>query len=161
MNYYAHYSSPIGSLTLTSTETALTGLWMESQKNFPSVLGLQSDGLPVLRQAECWLDRYFSGEKPDPAEIPVALTGTAFQNRVWHILMSIPYGSTLTYGQIAAQISPKMSAQAVGNTVGRNPVSIIIPCHRVLGSGGQLTGYAGGLHRKEWLLRHEGISFLR
>ena len=96
-------------------------------------------------------------------DFPVAPEGTDFQKLVWKLLLEIPFGETRTYGQIAREVArrmgrQKMSPQAIGGAVGRNPISIIIPCHRVVGSGGQLTGYAGGLDKKKWLLRHEGAD---
>ena len=113
--------------------------------------------LPILQAAWDWLDRYFSGQKPSCAELPLRPAGTQFQQQVWDILMQIPFGQTVTYGDIAKMLGQRMSAQAVGGAVGRNPISVIIPCHRVLGTRGKLTGYAGGVARKQWLLRHEGI----
>lgn len=152
------YASPVGTLTLASDGEAITGLWLEGQKYFaqgmPENMPTQ-DGLPVFAMARDWLDRYFAGERPACAELPLAPQGSAFQQSVWRILCEIPYGQTVTYGEIAKRLGCK-SAQAVGGAVGHNPVSIIIPCHRVLGSGGSLTGYAGGVDKKIWLLRHEG-----
>lgn len=117
-----------------------------------------------LTQAVTWLDAYFAGEKPSSKDLPINPKGTAFQKLVWNELLKIPYGKTTTYGQIAAKLAqqlgkPRMSAQAVGGAVGRNPISIIVPCHRVLGANGALTGYAGGVERKKWLLAHEGMGF--
>ena len=154
--YYAQYDSPVGKLFLTCQDTGLTGIWYD--KELPAH-GNREDH-PLLEQTKLWLDSYFRSEK-SAAGIPMALQGTDFQKRVWKILMTIPWGETRTYGEIAremAELSGKksMSAQAVGQAVGRNPVNILIPCHRVVGAGGKLTGYAGGLERKTWLLRHEG-----
>ena len=104
-----------------------------------------------------WLDRYFNGEKPKISELSLAPRGSDFRQEVWKILCEIPYGQTLTYGQIASKISKTMSAQAVGGAVGHNPISILIPCHRVLGANGKLTGYAGGLDKKIELLKLEKI----
>lgn len=148
---YSQYSSPVGTLYLTADEAALTGIWMHPEKTEDS---------PLLEQAKHWLDSYFSG---NPSEIgfPLNPHGTAFQKQVWDILLTIPYGQTTTYGSLAQKMAvltgkKKMSAQAVGQAVGKNPISILIPCHRVVGANGKLTGYAGGLDKKEWLLRHEG-----
>ncbi len=157
----ALYESPLGKLTLAEEDGALTGLWMEGQKYFPERLDVRWEQTPVLTLAGDWLDRYFAGERPESALLPLNPRGTAFQRQVWKCLLEIPYGSTTTYAAIAGEIAalrglPHMSAQAVGNAVGRNPISIVIPCHRVLGSHGQLTGYAGGLERKQWLLDWEG-----
>ena len=150
--YAAEYSSPVGNLLLTCRGEGLTGIWYD--REFPREA--QKDH-PILQQTKLWLDGYFRGEDPEFA-VPVLPEGTAFQKQVWKLLQTIPYGSTKTYGEIAGEIQGKenMSAQAVGQAVGRNPISILIPCHRVIGSRGQLTGYAGGLERKIWLLHHEG-----
>ena len=153
MPCFTHYPSPLGPLLLVSDGTALTGLWMPT-KNFSTDRIVQQDDLPVFRDVRLWLDAYFQG-KPGNITFPLSPAGTAFQRRVWEILLRIPYGETTSYGAIAKALNPNMSAQAVGQAVGRNPISIIIPCHRVVGAKGQLTGYAGGLPVKTWLLRHE------
>lgn len=151
---FTKYDSPLGQFLLTAETDALTGLWMDTH---PQGEMTRRDELPVFADARNWLDRYFAGDSPAPNEIPLCPAGTAFQRQVWEILLRIPYGETVTYGQIAKQIGGKsMSAQAVGQAVGRNPISIIIPCHRVVGVNRKLTGYAGGLDKKIWLLRHEG-----
>ena len=152
------YASPVGLLTLASDGEAVTGLWLAGQKYFAAGIPTNlpaCDDLPVFARARDWLDRYFAGERPEPGELPLAPQGSAFRKRVWRVLCEIPYGQTVTYGEIARQLSVN-SAQAVGGAVGHNPISIIIPCHRVLGADGSLTGYAGGLAAKQWLLRHEG-----
>ena len=148
---YCEYPSPVGTLYLTADEGGLTGIWMHPVK---------TEDCPILSQAKAWLDGYFSG---NPAEVtfPLNPQGTPFQKQVWEILLAIPYGETTTYGAIAREMAvrtgkEKMSAQAVGQAVGANPIAIAIPCHRVVGAKGKLTGYAGGLDKKEWLLRHEG-----
>ena len=154
------YASPLGTLTLASDGENLTGLWMAGQKYFAAGIPTNlpvCDDLPVFLQARDWLDRYFSGERPLPGELPLAPQGSAFRQSVWRILCEIPYGQTVTYGEIAKRLGVR-SAQAVGGAVGHNPVSIIIPCHRVLGGDGSLTGYAGGVERKIWLLAHEGAQ---
>lgn len=152
--YCAQYDSPVGKLLLTCTDQGLTGIYFDREA--PAQLCSH----PVLQKTGLWLDAYFRGEDP-PVEIPLALEGTAFQQLVWNLLRAIPRGRCRSYGEIAKEAAAamgkkKMSAQAVGQAVGRNPVSILIPCHRVVGAGGKLTGYAGGLDRKIWLLRHEG-----
>ena len=149
------YYSPIGPLWLTSDGEALTGLWMQ-----PAETTVPDGADPILQKAVNWLDSYFRGKQPSPDALPLSPAGTDFQHLVWEILLTIPYGATRTYGDIAREAAnrmgkAKMSAQAVGGAVGRNPISIIIPCHRVIGAKGALTGYAGGLAKKEWLLRHE------
>lgn len=155
--YITRYPSPVGELLLTSDGSSLTGLWMSAGPEG----GIRQDDLSVFSQTRQWLDAYFRGEDPDPQAVPLAPAGTDFQQRVWQILLAIPKGQTRTYGSIAREMAgllgkEKMSAQAIGGAVGRNPISIIIPCHRVVGAQGQLTGYAGGLDKKVWLLRHEG-----
>ena len=145
------YPSPVGTLYLTADEGGLTGIWMHPEK---------TEDFPVLAQAKLWLDSYFSGN-PEEITFPLNPHGTAFQEQVWEILLTIPYGQTTTYGAIAWEMArrcgrERMSAQAVGQAVGANPISILIPCHRVVGAGGKLTGYAGGLDKKSWLLQHEG-----
>ncbi len=157
MVYFSEYASPIGRLLLLSDGNALTELRMNAPVPNEARPG---ETLPVLSKAEVWLSRYFRGENP-AVDFPLAPKGTAFQQTVWGILLTISSGETRTYGSIAGEVAAAlgrtaMSAQAVGGAVGRNPISIIIPCHRVIGAGGQLTGYAGGLERKLWLLRHEG-----
>jgi methylated-DNA-[protein]-cysteine S-methyltransferase len=153
MMFYTGYHSPIGMLTLTSDGHSLTGLWMDTQA--PDLSGgTEVAELPLFREVSAWLDGYFRSEQI-PLTFPLLPQGTAFQRQVWEILLQIPWGETTSYGAIARQISPTMSAQAVGGAVGRNPISIIIPCHRCVGARGQLTGYAGGLEKKTWLLNHE------
>ena len=164
MQYITHYSSPIGAITIASNGTALTGLWFDGQKYFASTLGAdyKEENLPIFTEAKRWLDMYFSGKEPDFTP-PLALNGSPFRMAVWQILQSIPYAQTITYGDIARQLAAqqgktKMSAQAVGGAVGHNPISIIVPCHRVVGTGGSLTGYAGGIAKKIKLLALEGID---
>ena len=164
MQYITHYQSPLSGITISSDGTAITGLWFNGQKYFASTLGAdyKEENLPVFTEAKRWLDMYFSGREPDFTP-PLALNGSAFRMAVWQILQSIPYGQTITYGAIAQQLAAqagqaKMSAQAVGGAVGHNPISIIVPCHRVVGAGGSLTGYAGGIGKKVQLLELEGID---
>lgn len=151
------YLSALGKLVLAAENGALVGLWFEGQKYFGA--GISPDAVPgpdpALDAAKAWLDAYFAGQSPDPQTVPLALHGSAFQKRVWAELQKIPFGETTTYGAIAKKLGCR-SAQAVGSAVGRNPVSILVPCHRVLGADGALTGYAGGTERKLALLRHEG-----
>lgn len=165
MLYTTVYTSPLGEMLLASDGGHLTGLWFYGQKYFPAALdenALRTDGIFALEAAKCWLDRYFAGGRPDCSELALAPSGTAFQRRVWARLCAIPYGQTLSYGDIAREFAAEdgrahMSAQAIGGAVGRNPISVIIPCHRVLSSGGQLTGYAGGTDKKLALLTLEGV----
>ena len=158
MAYFAaHYDSPLGSMTMVSNGSALTALKFDGTRfAFKFADGTSATTmLPVFDETRRWLDLYFSGEKPDFTPT-LAPQGTPFQKKVWEILLTIPYGKTMSYGDIARQISPTMSAQAIGGAVGRNPIGIIIPCHRVIGADGSLTGYGGGLDRKRWLLELEG-----
>ncbi len=154
MTYCTSFDSPLGPLFLTSDGNALTGVWMNQQR-IPNAEYLQQDELPLFKETHRWLEGYFLGNPPEISALPLSPAGTKFQLQVWEILRSIPYGETTSYGAIAKQLGPTMSAQAVGQAVGRNPISIIIPCHRVVGAKGQLTGYAGGLENKIWLLKHE------
>lgn len=155
--YFTEYDSPIGTLLLTCREEGLTGLWMNREASREL---LRQDDHPVFLETTAWLDAYFRGEKP-PVTVALCPEGTAFRQQVWRLLQAIPYGESRSYGDLARQMAvilgkEKMSAQAIGQAVGSNPISILIPCHRVVGSKGQLTGYAGGIDNKIWLLRHEG-----
>lgn len=160
MTYYAHSPSPIGNLLMTSDGHALTAL--QPAEMLPANLDwVHQPDLHLFHQVRCWLDHYFLGLTPDPRDLPLSPSGTAFQQQVWNLLLEIPCGKTRTYGDIAREIAERtgktaMSSQAIGRAVGRNPIGIIIPCHRVLGSRNALTGYAWGLERKRWLLLHEG-----
>ena len=161
MNYIYHYHSPLGGITLVSNGEALTGLWFDGQKHFPHDLISESAEaeLPIFTQTINWLDTYFGGEVPDFTP-PMSLQTTPFRKEIYEILLTIPYGHTMTYGGIANIIAEQkgiecMSAQAVGGAVGHNPISIIIPCHRVVSTDGSLSGYAGGLDRKIKLLKLE------
>lgn len=157
------YDSPLGRLTLSSNGQALTGLWMEGQQHFPADADTWPlTALPVFDITMAWLDQYFGGADPQVPLPPLLPAGTPFQQAVWHMLTEISRGTTVTYGQLAVRLGQlrhgtQPAARAVGHAVGRNPISILIPCHRVVGAGGQLTGYAGGLSRKRWLLTHEGV----
>ena len=178
----AHYDSPLGGITMASDGTALIGLWFNGQRHFGETLrskhavaetmctsSLRSTpvetfhetSLPsVINETFRWLDTYFSGGIPDFTP-PIVLRGSEFRQAVWRVLQTIPYGQTITYGDIARRLAAergilKVSARAVGGAVGHNPISLIVPCHRVIGADGSLTGYAGGMERKAWLLRMEG-----
>jgi methylated-DNA-[protein]-cysteine S-methyltransferase len=158
------YRSPLGEIIAAARNDALVGLWFEHQKYFPKIDDwLPAPDYPLLIQLRGWLDAYFSGGKPDVG-FELAPAGSEFRRSVWRVLLAIPYGGTLTYGAIAKQIAAergteRFSAQAVGGAVGHNPISLIIPCHRVIGSNGSLTGYAGGIEKKRALLEMEqGIS---
>lgn len=160
MYYQTTYQSPIGTLYLVSDENHLIGLWIEGQKYFQESLKHETviqKETEILQKTKNWLDCYFNGEKPHPSELSLKPQGTPFRQEVWKILCQIPYGKVITYGDIAKKMN-KMSGQAIGNAVGHNPISIIIPCHRVVGKTGNLTGYAGGIDKKIALLKHEGID---
>ena len=164
MQYISRYHSPMGGILLAGDGNGLTGLWFEGQKYFALHLDKEQEEreIPLFELAKGWLDVYFSGREP-AFSVPLHLMGTAFQKEVWEILRSIPYGHTMTYGEIAKQLAekrglPHMSAQAVGGAVGRNPISILVPCHRVVGADGSLTGYAGGIDKKGRLLKLEGVD---
>lgn len=164
MLFQWHYDSPLGGITLASDGTSLTGLWFDGQKYFGATLddGHEEKLLPVFEETCRWLDIYFSGRKPGFTP-PLAMQASPFRKAVWEILLTIPYGKTMTYGDIAKRIAAqkgiaRMSARAVGGAVGHNPISLIIPCHRVVGADGSLTGYAGGIDRKVNLLRMEGAK---
>lgn len=169
MLYTATCPSPVGLLSLASDGEALVGLWIEGQKYFGATLPESTtpmDGLPVFQAAKDWLGRYFAGKRPEIHELPLRPAGSAFRQAVWGILREIPYGEVTTYGAIAGKMAAKLgreaiSSQAVGGAVGHNPISIIIPCHRVVGSNGSLTGYAGGIEKKARLLELEGADLSR
>ena len=167
MRYLSHYASPLGGITLASDGEALTGLWFDGQRRFGAGLSPEAAAahLPVFALAARWLDDYFAGRAPDFTP-PLHLQDTAFRVTVWEALRTIPRGQTATYGALAAAVAaqlgrPGVGARAVGGAVGRNPISLIIPCHRVVGADGALTGYAGGLERKLRLLRLEGADLSR
>lgn len=164
MKYVHHYDSPLGGIKLASDGEALVGLWFDGRRRFGDDFGEEAieRDLPVFAEARRWLDIYFSGR--EPGFIPqLRLEGTPFRKAVWEILLTIPFGETVTYGEVAGRIARqqgvgRMSAQAVGGAVGHNPVPLIVPCHRVVGAGGNLTGYGCGLDIKAALLRLEGAG---
>ena len=168
--YYGRtYASPLGEIFIVSDGKAILSLCIEKQrylKPLPSVPVADGSKDPVLRQTIEWLEAYFHGEKPNAEAVPLFLQGSTFQKCVWHILLEIPYGELVTYGEVAKEAAKRlgrerMSAQAVGGAVGHNPISIIVPCHRVIGANGNLTGYAGGIDKKIKLLQHEGVDMSR
>ena len=164
IQYTTTYLSPLGKILLAADDIGLTGLWFDGEKFYAKNLAPEHEEkeVPVFKGVKRWLDLYFSGKKPDFMP-PVHMIGSAFQLSVWNILTEIPYGQTTTYGEIARQIAARrgvdrMSAQAVGGAVGHNEISIIVPCHRVVGTNGSLTGYAGGVDKKVHLLTLEGVD---
>ncbi|MEY8259925.1 methylated-DNA--[protein]-cysteine S-methyltransferase [Oscillospiraceae bacterium 50-60] len=159
--FFTDIPSPVGPLRLASDGTSVTGLWLENQKYFSTGLdpaAQKAPALPIFREAALWLDDYFAGNRPS-ALPPLSPAGSAFQQSVWNRLLDIPCGQTRTYGALAADLGS--SPRAVGSAVSRNPISILIPCHRVLGTDGSLTGYAGGLEKKRFLLMLEGVDTTR
>lgn len=166
MDFISHYDSPIGAMTMASNGTHLVGLWFDGQQYYADALDQKHEtreDLPIFEKTRHWLDRYFSGKIPDftPA---LLLRTNDFRRRVYEILLTIPFGQTMTYGDIARMIAQEkglktMSAQAIGGAVSHNPISLIIPCHRVVGANGSLTGYAGGIEKKLWLLEMEQNIF--
>ena len=165
--FTAHYQSPLGEILLAADEVGLTGLWFDRAKYYAAGLASQSTEreTPPLTEAKRWLDVYFSGKMPDFMP-PLHPIGSGFRQEVWALLLQIPYGQTTTYGALAARLAAKhgtarLSAQAVGGAVGHNPISLIIPCHRVVGASGSLIGYAGGVERKIQLLKLEGTDCIK
>lgn len=164
MTYIQHYASPLGGILLAANDIGLTGLWFDGQKYYADNLPAEhiERETPILVEAKRWLDVYFTGNEPDFTP-PLHPVGSAFRQAVWELLLQIPYGQTVTYGELACQLAEKqgaehMSAQAVGGAVGHNPISLIIPCHRVVGTHGSLTGYAGGIDKKIMLLELERVD---
>lgn len=168
MDFTTQYRAPVGVLKLASDGKSLIGLWIEGQKYFGAGLKetTEDNSLLLFGETKKWLDRYFAGERPGISELPLAPGGSAFRQEVWKILCEIPYGQVTTYGAIAKKMAEKMgrssmSGQAIGGAVGHNPVSIIIPCHRVVGACGSLTGYAAGIEKKRQLLALEGVELTK
>lgn len=167
MTYIQHYASPLGGVLLSADQLGLTGIWFDGQKYFAAVLPDETieQNTPVLAETRRWLDCYFSGHEPAFTP-PLHPIGSSFRQAVWRLLLEIPYGQTTTYGALARRLAAEeglahMSAQAVGGAVGHNEISLIIPCHRIVGSSGSLTGYAGGIDKKIRLLELEGADMSR
>lgn len=166
MLYKTNYQSMLGNIVIVSDKENLIGLWIEGQKYFLANIKeniVEKDDIPILQETKQWLDDYFTGQKPNISDLKLSPRGTEFRKIVWQILCEIPYGQLTTYGDIAKKVAKimnkeSMSAQAIGGAVGHNPISIIIPCHRVVGSQGSLTGYAGGIDKKMKLLELEGVD---
>lgn len=164
MYYSTHYNSPLGDLLLASDENSIIGLWIGQQKYIEKTMPkdhIKNEKVPLLQEGIAWLDDYFQGKKPKLSSLPLAPIGGDFKQQVWKVLTEIPYGEVTTYGDIAKEVAKRMgkermSAQAVGGAVGHNPISIMIPCHRVIGANKSLTGYASGIDNKIMLLKHEG-----
>ena len=156
-NRFTYYDSPLGTVTLQANEQGLLGVWFETHTTKPEDLGTQEDSFPIFQSVKEQLERYFAGEAVQ-FDVPIAAKGTPFQQSVWHALTTIPYGETWSYAQLADAIGNPKAVRAVGLANGKNPVSVIVPCHRVIGKNGKLTGYAGGVERKQRLLAIEGIG---
>jgi methylated-DNA-[protein]-cysteine S-methyltransferase len=164
MQYTTKYETPLGSVLLAADETGLTGLWFDGARYYAAGLAAQhkEKEMPVFEKVRTWLELYFAGKRPECLP-PLHMIGSPFRVRIWEMMLQIPYGQTMTYGELAAQIAKergieRMSAQAVGGAVAHNPISILIPCHRMVGTNGSLTGYAGGIPRKAELLKLEGVA---
>jgi len=165
MKIFYNYLSPVGNLWITSADDFLTDILFRKPEITTDVYQFGKE-CPVIRDTAIWLNDYFKGNKPKINALPIKAEGSQFQMAVWKLLYDIPYGEIVTYGEIADRVKKKtgkqqMSAQAVGGAVGKNPISIVVPCHRVMGVDGNLTGYGGGIENKLWLLRHEGVSVER
>lgn len=159
MYYSTNYDSPLGEMLIVGDAESIVGVWFYGQKYFKATINediIQKDDLTIFKKVINWFDEYFNGNNPE-IDFKLNPQGSEFRQKVWKILSEIPYGETLTYGEIASMISPTMSAQAVGGAVGHNPISILIPCHRLVGSNGKLTGYAAGIDKKMELLKLERI----
>ncbi|PMK02437.1 methylated-DNA--[protein]-cysteine S-methyltransferase [Vibrio sp. 10N.261.55.A7] len=156
MNRYSHYQSPLGQLTLQANEEGLLGLWLPVYTTQPDDLGEKDESFPILKETAVQLDEYFASERTE-FQLPLAPQGTDFQQKVWHELCKIPYGESWSYKELAERLGKPTASRAVGMANGKNPISIIVPCHRVIGKNGKLTGYAGGLDAKKTLLKLEGI----
>ena len=167
MHFFTEYESPFGTITMTSNGTAVTGLWYETHRYMYDSLDkepVRDDADPVLAQLAAWLDAYFAKKRPAIDELPLAPSGTEFRQDVWRALRQIPYGETVTYGELAEEIKRirgKASPRSIGGAVGHNPISIVVPCHRVVGADGSLTGFGGGVDKKVALLAHEGADMTK
>ena len=156
INRYSYYKSPLGTITMQANENGLLGAWFETQTTQPQKLGVKDDNFPLFSLVNKQFDKYFDG-KMIQFSVPLTSIGTPFQKLVWNALIKIPYGVVCNYSQLARSIGSPKAVRAVGSAVGKNPISIIVPCHRVIGINGKLCGYAGGLKRKQSLLETEGV----
>ena len=157
---YTRYSSPIGVWLLVSDGEALTGVFPESHRAVPEVTAGWRRDDAYFAGVRDQFAAYFAGRLMD-FSVPLAAKGTPFQRRVWGALREIPLGATTSYGALAAHLGAPTASRAVGAANGKNPISLIVPCHRVVGASGLLTGYAGGLELKQWLLDHEATTARR
>lgn len=160
MNTYTYVDCPIGRLLLHADGAVLTGLYTDVEGRPPRGMATWTEDPSAgpLPETARQLGEYFAGKRRE-FDLPLRLDGTSFQQRVWRVLLEIPYGATWSYGELAKRIDNPNASRAVGLANGRNPISILVPCHRVIGADGSLTGYGGGLERKRWLLAHEGLEY--
>ena len=156
--YFSHIDSPLGPLFVRGDGQFVTGLYLPNHKHWagPDASWQLADELFVAVRDQ--LAEYFAGQRQQ-FDVPLKLAGTPFQQRVWQELARIPFATTINYAELARRVGQPSASRAVGNANGRNPISIIVPCHRVIGASGKLTGYAGGVERKKWLLDHEARDF--
>ena len=156
--FKTHWQGPLGEMIVAASDSGIAGVWFEGQKHLPDHTKWPvDDNHPLLREAVVQLRDYFGGRRTS-FDLPIDLQlGTPFQQSVWQALLAVPHGAKTTYATLSREIGAPRAVRAVGAAVGRNPVSIVVPCHRVLGTGGSLTGYAGGLERKSALLKLEGV----
>ncbi len=148
--YFTYLKSPLGLIKLTATEETVNSVLFV----FPDTEMEPENSNAILEECKKQLKEYFAGKRKE-FDVPIYQEGTEFQKRVWDELMKIHFGETISYHQLAEALGDVKSIRAVGSANGKNKISIIVPCHRVIGADGSLTGYAGGLWRKEWLLKHE------
>ena len=160
MLYKSIYKSPLGILTLISDGDTLNYILFENDRFYENIKpkAIEKD-LKIFTQTKNWLDKYFKGQNPNINELNINSKGTIFQKEIWNVLKTIPYGKTITYKEIAEKLNKPKAYRAVGSAIGHNPIPIIIPCHRVIGSNGKLVGYALGLDMKKYLLDLESAVF--
>jgi methylated-DNA-[protein]-cysteine S-methyltransferase len=150
--FYSYFKSPIGLVQIGGTASEVTSLdFVERRRE-------KTESNPLLDRGARQIAEYFTGKR-HVFDLPIAYQGTAFQERVWAQLLKVPFGKTASYQDIARRVGNPLAMRAVGAANGKNPISLIVPCHRIIGSNGTLVGYGGGLWRKEWLLKHEGCQF--
>jgi methylated-DNA-[protein]-cysteine S-methyltransferase len=154
----ARIDTPLGAMTALATARGLCGLWFDAQAHHPGDFAVPVDPANAhVAAARHWLGAYWAGRSTEGLQVALDLHGTPFQRAVWAALLAIEPGHTSTYGAVARAAGSPAAVRAAGAAIGRNPVGVIVPCHRVIGADGSLTGYAGGLQRKERLLQHEGV----
>jgi methylated-DNA-[protein]-cysteine S-methyltransferase len=152
--YYSEIESPLGSLFVQGDGESVTGLYLPQHKGWSGLDDSWKRSDEPFREVRDQLADYFAGERQQ-FDLPIRPAGTPFQQQVWEALTQIPFGATMTYSELAERVGKPFASRAVGAANGRNPISIIVPCHRVIGANGKLTGYAGGVERKKWLLELE------